>query len=436
MNALQPSSDVDEQNIYDRKFWFAYLANVVLVAANSLTFRFAEFVAFLGKISGEAEIDGGTERLSGQIVSTGLILAVCFRFVLGPAIDRWGTRHVWMLASLVYIAGCLALLIPQQLSVTLWLARIAYQVGLAGMFTCSIVHIQNQVPANRRTEVIGVLGSSGFVGTILGTQLGDLIFLLIPEGMVRFCALFGGSSILGFVHLAIVFFLTRHDVHDRPAEIPSAHRLLFRYWPGVIFLAALAMGTNFAVTTVFLTRFATQNNLRGIGTFFLAYSVTAFCCRWLTREWGSTIGRHRMVLWGLAGITCGQLLFLFVTSEWIFVFPALFCGFGHSLLFPAVVSLGAGRFPVHYRGSGTTLVLGFQELGIILSAPVLGAIIDSYDDRGYPQMFVAAAAVSFVVGIIYACTAARHPDRDLTDENRTAAAQAAEEVSIADSAPV
>lgn len=116
MSAPPSTSVTDEQNIYDRKFWFAYLANVVLVAANSLTFRFAEFIAFLG----------GTEKLSGQIVSTGLILAVCFRFVLAPAVDHYGTRHVWMITSLVYIVGCLALLIPQQLSIVLWIARVAY----------------------------------------------------------------------------------------------------------------------------------------------------------------------------------------------------------------------------------------------------------------------------------------------------------------------
>ena len=53
--------------------------------------------------------------------------------------------------------------------------------------------------------------------------------------------------------------------------------------------------------------------------------------------------------------TCGRVRKI---SDWLFVSPALLCGFGHALLFPAVVSIGAGKFPVHYRGSGTTLVLG------------------------------------------------------------------------------
>src|SRR5213078_159430 len=99
----------------------------------------------------------------------------------------------------------------------------------------------------------------------------------------------------------------------------------------------MAMGTSLTVTTVFLTRYATALNLRGIGTFFFVYSVTAFSCRWITRQWGEADGgRHQMVLWGLAGLGTGQWMFLTVSSEWLFLPPAVLCGFGHALLFPAV----------------------------------------------------------------------------------------------------
>jgi MFS family permease len=288
------------------------------------------------------------------------------------------------------------------------------------MFSCSIVHIQNQVPAHRRTEVIGSLGSSGFVGTILGTQMSDLMFEYLPAGQARFAAMFGGSAALGLLHMAVVFRLTRHDTHSAPQVTPGPFRLLFSYWPGPVVLVAFAMGASFAVTTVFLTRFATAMNLRGISLFFLPYSLTAFGCRWLLRDWGTSFGRHKMVLWGLAGLTGGQLLFLTVSSDWLLVLPAIVCGFGHALLFPAVVSIGAGRFPVQYRGSGTTLVLGFTELGTAISAPPLGMLIDRGNAAGgtigFSWMFVTAGAIAGAVGLFYAVTAARRPDYDLSHE--------------------
>jgi MFS family permease len=398
-----------ETEIYGRDFWLAYLANVLLVCANSLTFRFAEFIAALG--------DSRTEELSGRIIRWGLIAAIVARLWLGRAIDRYGTRRMWLLSSVLFLTGGATLLSIRELSPLVWFARIAYQVGLAGMFSCSIVHIQDQVPAHRRTEIIGSLGSSGFVGTIIGTQLSDLFFNWLPPGMPRFVAMFGGCTLLGVLHTIVVFILTRHDEHHSPAETPGAFRLLFRHWPGMVTLVAVAMGTSFSVTTVFLTRYATSLHLRGIGTFFFIYAVTAFCCRWLFRQSGETFGRHWMVLWGLGGLAVGQCLFLIVQADWQFIFPAVSCGFGHALLFPAVVSIGAGRFPIEYRGSGTTLVLGFTELGTAVSAPLLGRLIDlgnlSGEGLGFSYMFLTAGAVAALTGIVYTLTAARQPDRDL-----------------------
>jgi MFS family permease len=398
-----------EDSIYDGDFWLAYAANVLLVCANALTFRFAEFVAALG----------GNEEVTGEIIRAGLIAAILVRFGLGRAIDHSGPRLVWLLSSLAFLAGAGAFLAAERISPLLWMARISYQVGLGGMFSCSIVHIQNQVPADRRTEIIGSLGSSGFLGTIIGTQLSDLSFRWLPEGNPRFAAMFGGTVLLGAAHAVVVFFLTRHDRHDRPEVTPGPFQLLFRYWPGMVVMVAVAMGAGFAVTTVFLTRYATASGLSGIGLFFLPYSVTAFGCRWFQRDWGTTFGRHMMVLWGLAGLCVGQLLFLLVTNDWLFVLPGIVCGFGHSLLFPAVVSIGAGRFPVQYRGTGTTLVLGFTELGTAIAAPLLGMLIDFGNTGGgtlgFSWMFLAAAICAGVVGCLYAATAAKRPDHDLHD---------------------
>ena len=56
-----PSAAAPDEAIYDRSFWLAYAANLMLVCANSLTFRFAEFVASLGE----------TEEVAGEIVRAG-----------------------------------------------------------------------------------------------------------------------------------------------------------------------------------------------------------------------------------------------------------------------------------------------------------------------------------------------------------------------------
>ncbi len=400
-----PLRGLPEQSIYNRVFWLSYAANVSLVMANSLTFRFAEFVSTYLK---------GSEETAGTIVSVGIVGALLVRLVLGQGIDNYGTRRLWICGCVLFILSGSSFLIITQLGWPIYLARLGFAAGIATMFTCSMVHVQNQVPASRRTEVIGSLGSSGFVGMILGSQVGDWIFRSTSEGHPRFLLLFGGTVMLGVLYFCLVVTLTRGDVHRRKFRTPAVHRLIFRYWPGNVVLVAIMMGITLTVTTVFLTRYATSLGMvNGVGTFFTAYAVMAFVFRVRTATWTRMIGRHRMIWLGLAGQCFGLAVLPFVTREWHFLIPAVACGFGHALLFPAVVSLGAGAFPKEYRGSGTTITLGFIELGSAMSAPVLGWVIDQGGATGYKRMFWLSSAAAFVFGTIYALT---NPGTDIEQE--------------------
>ncbi|MCH9653973.1 MAG: MFS transporter [Planctomycetes bacterium] len=392
----------EEEPIYNRLFWLCYLANVILVTANALTFRFADLITYLG----------GTEELVGDIVSCGVLVALIARFFLGQGIDRYGVRRLWAVSAIIFVIGAAGLAFSRSLGWEIFAYRTFFATGIAGMFTCSVVHIQQRVPHHRRTEVIGSLGSSGFVGMILGTQVSDFMLKWLPPGNDQFYAVFGIPALLGVVYFAIVLAVTRNDIHRRPRVTPAAHQLLFRYWPGQVVIVAIMMGLSFTVVTVFLTRFVTQRELGGIGTFFAGYAISAFLIRILTRRWGETVGRNKMITMGLMGHAIGHLILPSITQEWQLIGPSILCGFGHALLFPAVVSLGTESFPKHYRGTGTTIVLGFFDAGAIIFAPILGSIIDNW---GIVPMFYTSAAVMTFTASVYTVTANRCISKDMVD---------------------
>lgn len=399
------TGSLDNQKVYDRTFWLSYVANLLLVSANAMTFRFAEFV----------QVFGGTEKVAGFIVGCGVFSALFGRLFLGQAIDRFGVRRLWLTVVSSFVAGCALVSASDAIGPLLYTGRIAFAIGLAGMFTCSIFHAQNRAPVARRTEVIGNLGSSGFLGMICGSQLCDLLGRRF-SGRAESLVAFGLVAGIGVVYLVLVLLITRRDEHIRPQATPSAHRLLFRHWPGPVAIVALLMGMFFIIPSVYLTRFSTDRELGGIGTYWTSYALTAFIVRMMTRRWSQTVGRHRMILLGIVGHFIGFVILPSVKHEWQFVLPALCSGFGHALLFPAVVSLGTESFPREYRGTGTTLVLGFFDLGGALSAPVLGAIIDHFDGTGFSEMFYASAALSVLVVAYYLLTGARRPDSDLNEQ--------------------
>ena len=387
--------------VYNRLFWLTYAANTVLVLANALTFRFAEFVTFLG----------GTEQMTGTVISVGVLSSVAARFRLGQDIDSCGTRRLWLTSTMLFGIACGLLVLTDGITWVLYVARIAFSIGIAGMFTCSMVNIQNLVPAARRTEAIGSLGTSGFLGMIAGSLLGDLVFATLPDGSVRFTVLFSAALALGSIYLALVLVITSdHNRPETPPLAPPIHQLIRQYWPGSVMLVALVMGAGLVVTSVFLTRMATQRDIANIGSFFVGYSLAALACRIGTRQWSRTVGRRRMIGLGLGGHAVGHLLLMTVWSEWQLVVPAVFCGLGHGLLFPAGTSLGAGSFPVRFRGTGTTIALGMCELGVAIFSPLMGWIIDAW---GFNAMYAFSVTLTVTFGTVYLIRS-----RHLVDDER------------------
>jgi MFS family permease len=413
--AAQPKQPDD---VYNYVFWLAFAANLTMVAANSLTFRFAELVVFLG----------GTEQTTGEIVRAGMFGAIACRWFLGRWLDHYGTRRVWLLSTLLFAGGGIVFMFCREISWTIYVARIAFACGIAGMSTAGIVHVQNLVPAHRRTEVIGNFGSSGFLGMVLGSQIADLIFYLTSDGFDRFHIMFGLVVALAVGYVVLVLLITNGDEHSPPERTPGPLPLLRQYWPGMILAVAMVMGVSFTVTSVFLTRMVTERGLGGIGMFFLAYCTAAFVFRVASSRWDARFGSTNLVLMGLCGHAAGHLLLAQATAQWHLIFPAISAGFGHALLFPSVVSLGAGTFPRKYRGTGTTLVLGFTELGVAASAPLLGWIIDWSRDRGFEHpfrpMFYASASTAFLVTALYAWSARRTRLRVQAEDRRAATSTA------------
>lgn len=396
----EPNLPLATDNVYGRTFWLAYVANTTLITANALTFRFANLVVKLG----------GDEKTAGLIVALALTIAVILRFIASHWVDLHGTVRVWPIMSCLYVIGCITSLIPVEIGPAIYASRIAYIVGIQGMFVCSMTHIQQHVPSHRRTEIIGNLGSSGFVGMILGANLGDFVHKnTAPEQ--EFFWSFGLAACLGFLYLAIIVTLTRTSGQSaaRPQHSDSSLRLLFRHWPGSVVLTAMVMGVGIVVTQVFLARFANEQKIQNLGIFYSGYAVSAFLFRLSISNWSNTIGRNWMLVRGLAGHVIGHALLPFVQTDWQLFPVAVICGFGHSILFPAVVSLGSGAFPPESRGSGTAVILSFADLGGLILSPILGWLIVA---RGYHAMFWSSSGMGLVVLLIAVVVAIRHHDPD------------------------
>ena len=180
---------------------------------------------------------------------------------------------------------------------------------------------------------------------------------------------------------------------------PSLFRLTIQHWPGAVVFVAMAMGLLFTAPSIFLIRFLKTEGFGTIAPFWTVYAASAFAFRVGTSTLSRRVGRYRLITVGLVAQGLGMLALVPVTLWWHLMFAGAICGFGHSLLFPSIVSLGSGSFPARYRGSGTNLIMGCFDLGAAISAPLLGSIIDlpAFGGAGFRPMFAFAGMIPLVL---------------------------------------
>ncbi|HWC90399.1 MAG TPA: MFS transporter [Pirellulales bacterium] len=360
-SARRSGAPAAEGRVLGRSFWLTYASNTSMMAAVSLLYRYSDFVFSLG----------GTELLLGVIVGLGMVGSVLMRAFQGAGVDRYGARRVWLGSAALFITACFAhLALATAHSPAIFVLRIVWQTSVAGFFGASISYIAGRRSTVEMAEAIGTLGTSGFIGTVLGTSLGDQ---LLGSGMAHrsMFALAGG---IGAVALFFAWLATHADLPPVRRRRPPLVWLLKRYHPGPVLLMGMATGFGLGLPPIFLRPYAVELGIGQLGTFFYPYMLVAFVTRLAIRRLPMWIGIRGMMLLGLANLAIGILLFVPVREAWHLYVPAVFLGVAHACMFPAVVAGGSTAFPARYRGLGTAVMLAMFDVGNVIGPPAFGAV--------------------------------------------------------------
>ncbi|MBA2114421.1 MFS transporter [Bremerella alba] len=382
------------QIAYGREFWLTYFANMALIVCNSSLFRYFDFVNYLG----------GDEYHLGLITGVGMGGAVLARFAQGAVIDRLGTRIVWIGSLVLLLSSILGhFFVGDVNGPMIYLLRLAYMVGLAGAFGASITAISLKAPKGRSTELIGVLGSSGFIGLAIGPLIGDIIFAGSATPDAKIQAMFLVALGACVVSIGFTFFATRGDKPRRSIDHPSLIRLIRQYHPGWMLVMSFAMGFGVLFPQIFLRSYAKEIGIEHISSFFLVYAVTAFTCRLLTRKVPERIGVKNAATIGILLLSFSLTLYLLARNPWLLPLPAIVGGVAHALIFPAIIGGGSIAFPKKYRGTGTNLMLVMLDSGGLFGQPLIGLMIAGSrkaDLPAYPITFLSVAVLLAIIALL------------------------------------
>jgi MFS family permease len=376
-------------------FWNTYVACTLVNVAYAVLFRYADFVTVVG----------GTELHLGWIVGVGMVGSVLARFALGAAIDQRGPRLIWLASLGIFAVSCFAHLgVTRCDGFDVYLLRFVYCTSLAGIFGASTTFISGRVNIARMAELVGILGTSGFLGMMLGAQLGDLLVGTQAPDRWLVDRMFVAAGLLGLAAVPFAWMATRKCV------VPDSHgrcpvlAVLKAYQPGFVLAVGVATGAALSFPQTFLRTYVADLNIPRISVFFTVVALTAVTTRVVNRRLPDRVGLTTMIFVGVALMAVAQLLYLVVRSEWQLVFPGLSYGMGQAILYPMIAAVGTGTFPIRYRGLGITLVLASFDVGQLIGAPTAGGMLhvcEAMGVPGYPTLFTATAAALVLVGAAY-----------------------------------
>ncbi len=415
MTLLPPTSVVAadawstaEEGAYGAPFWYSYAANAVMMVAFSLLFRYSDFVHRLG----------GNELTLGVIVGVGMIGSLSMRLFQGMGIDRYGSKQVWLVSNALFIVSVLAHLgITRVDGPAIYVLRVLFQSSLAGVFGASITYISRRAPMPRVAEIVGTLGTSGFVGMMAGTTLGDFLCRTAEPTRLEINRLFLVAAFMGVLGLIVAARASRGTPKPIKRRHPPLLWLLWRYHPGIVLVMGIATGFGVSLPQTFLRPYTAQLGLTGMAIFFWAYTIVAFVTRICIRRMPEKAGIRPMILIGIGSLAIAMPCYLLVTQRWQLLGPAFFTGVAHAMLFPAIVAAGSTAFPTRFRGLGTTLMLSMVDIGSLIGNPTVGGILELNQWLGvprYPVMFVVVALLMLVVGTLYTIVTWNEPSPTVT----------------------
>jgi MFS family permease len=374
-----------ERRLLSRAFALAFIANFLHSIA---LFGYLHLPGFLAD-------RGADELMIGVVVGTMAAAAVAMRPVVGRLLDTRGRKVIARWGSLLHLAVTLAYLGVDSVGPWLFVVRIAHGVAQAMLFSTLFTIAADVAPPSRRTEGIALFGVSGLLPMSLAGWLGDVILAHAdyPELFAATAVAAGLGGVCSWMLVDSRPPARAGDPIPRPFLATAMAPTLRPLW-----LMGFSFAVGIASYFTFLRTYIDHLGFGSMGLFFGVYSLAAVFLR-LALGWvPDRVGVRRSLVPATLASVVGLWVLSGVQSSTGLAVAGLLCGTGHAFVFPILSALVVVRAEAHERGAALAMFTALFDLGLLVGAPVLGAVLEG---TSYGTMFTIAAVVAVVGAVGY-----------------------------------
>lgn len=337
---------------------------------------------------------GGAEY-KGLIISLFTLTAMISRPFSGKLADRIGRKPVIIAGSLV----CFACSMTYPWLTTVFgfmFLRLVHGFSTGFTPTGQTAYLSDIIPADRRGEAMGILGTASTLGMAGGPALGGWLSTSFSLQAMFFC-----SSAFAILSSLIVVAIKETVKEKHPV---SWRLLMLRkqdlFEPRVLTpclvmgLCAYAYGALFTLIPDFGAYLGIQNK----GLLFTYFTIASLLIRLLAGKASDVLGRSTVLKFSTAFMALGMLWIGFSDSKTMLIFGAFFYGLAQGATSPTLLAWATDLSDPEHKGRGVSSLYIFMEFGIGTGAFISGWIYNNDTSRFFITFLICSilSAIAFL----------------------------------------
>ncbi|QPQ37571.1 MFS transporter [Lysinibacillus sp. JNUCC-52] len=336
-----------------------------------------------------------TDKEAGLLLSGFLLSAIIVRPFSGKLLDVFGKKKLLVIAIIGYFLCTILYLFIHPFGLLLAL-RFVQGIFFSIITTAAGSLAADIVPVSRKGAGLGYFTMSTNLAVVIGPFIGLLLIQYSSFNVLfivmSICVLAGGI-------LAVTINTEDLPKPEHQGKLTFKFNDLFER--KALPVAAIASLVAFAYASVlsFLSVYAQQKDLMAVASFFYAvFAAAMLITRPYTGKLYDTKGPQFVIIPGIISFAIGLILLANVSGPALFLFSAVFVGFGYGAVTTSLQAL-AVQSTAHTRsGYATATYFTMFDLGIALGSYILGMVAVQV---GYGSVYLTGAGVLAVVFIIY-----------------------------------
>jgi MFS family permease len=366
--------------IYNTQFWLLCLSSLLFFA--SFNMIIPELPAYLTSL-------GGGEY-KGLIISLFTLTAMISRPFSGKLADRIGRVPVMVFGPIVCVI-CSAIY-PIVTTVAGFLVlRLIHGFSTGFKPTGQTAYLSDIIPAERRGEAMGLLGTTGSVGMAAGPALGGPIASYFGLNVM-----FYASSLCGLISIVILLGIKETLKNKHPYSIDLIKiDTMDLFEPKVIMacvvmvLSAYAYGAMYTI----MPDFGEFVGIKNKGLLFTYLTISSLAVRLLGGKASDRWGRQPVLLYTTGVIAIGMIVIGLATTRSQLLFGVVLYGLAQGMASPTLLAWATDLSDEHHKGRGVASVYMAMEFGIGMGAFGSGLIFAN-ETSNFFITFLTAALLS------------------------------------------